>query len=164
MIRFLAPALLLLLSHGPYLAADGNSNPLDLVKGQALTVNVVARVMQSGHVTVWNMESRKITISGRAVQVRLEGDNVLVVAHLIPYLSTDHTILLVALGQVWAPAQNQKGYKYYSTMKSLPITPGEKVFFFPFGMAVDQKSNVYTVELEIQVAPYSTSGGKSATK
>lgn len=164
MLKFLSPALLLLLSHAPNLAADGNPGPLQFLKGQALAINIVARVMEPGHVTVWNMESRKITISGRGVQVRLEGDNVLVLAHLIPYVNSDHTILLVALGQVWAPAQDRKGYKYYSTMKSLPINPGEKVFFFPFGMAVDQKSNVYTVELEIQVVPYSTSAKNSVKK
>ncbi len=164
MLKLVPPVLLLLLSHAPFVAADGESTPLDLLKGKALAVNIVARVMESGHVTVWNMESRKITISGRGVQIRLEGDNVLVLAHLIPYLNQDNSILLVALGQVWAPAADRKGYKYYSTMKSLPISPGEKVFFFPFGMAVDQKSNVYTVELEIQVRPYSTSQKSPATK
>jgi hypothetical protein len=161
--KLVPPVLLLLLSHAPFLAADGETNPLDFLKGEALAVNIVARVMESGHVSVWNMESRKITISGRGVQIRLEGDNVLVLAHLIPYLNDDNSILLVALGQVWAPAADRKGYKYYSTMKSLPVTPGEKVFFFPFGMAVDQKANVYTVELEIQVVPYSTSQ-KNTTK
>ncbi|HUX22305.1 MAG TPA: hypothetical protein VMW69_13770 [Spirochaetia bacterium] len=163
MFKFVPPVLLLLLSHAPFLAADGETNPLDLLKGEALAVNIVARVMESGHVSVWNMESRKITISGRGVQIRLEGDNVLVLAHLIPYLNDDNSILLVALGQVWAPAADRKGYKYYSTMKSLPVTAGEKVFFFPFGMAVDQKANVYTIELEIQVVPYSTSQ-KNTTK
>jgi hypothetical protein len=162
--KFVSPVLLLLLAHAPFVSADGEANPLDLLKGEALAVNIVARVMQSGHVTVWNMESRKITISGRGVQIRLEGDNVLVLAHLIPYINDDKSILLVALGQVWAPAADRKGYKYYSTMKSLPITPGEKVFFFPFGMAVDQKSNVYTVELEIQVVPYSTIKNNSTKK
>jgi hypothetical protein len=154
-VKILPPLFLLLFTHGAYLVADGNPDPLEYLKDDALAVNVVARVMDSGHETVWNMESTKMTISGRAVQVRLEGDNVLVLAHLIPYLNADNTILLVALGQVWAPAEDRKGYKYYSTMKSLPITPGEKVFFFPFGMAVDQKANVYTLELEIQVVRYS---------
>lgn len=152
--KALLPLFFLLFSHGTYLAADGNSNPLKYLKEDALSVNVVARIMDSGHATVWNMSSTKVTISGRAVQVRLEGDNVLVLANLIPYLNADNSILLVALGQIWVPSQDRKGYKYYSTMKSLPITPGEKVFFFPFGMAVDQKANVYTLELEIQVSRY----------
>ena len=165
MIKILPPLVLLILSHAATVEADGNSNPLEYLKDDALAVNVVARVMDSGHETVWNMESRKITISGRAVQIRLEGDNILVLAHLIPYLNRDNTIVLVALGQVWAPAEDRKGYKYYSTMKSLPVTPGEKVFFFPFGMAVDQKANVYTLELEIQVVPYTElQRGKSAQK
>jgi hypothetical protein len=153
-LKIVPPLLLLILGHGAYAIADGNPDPLSYLKDDALAVNVVARVMDSGHVTVWNMKSTKITISGRAVQVRLQGDNVLVLAHLIPYLNEDNSILLVALGQVWMPTEDNKGYRYYSTMKSLPITPGEKVFFFPFGMAVDQKANVYTVELEIQVVPY----------
>jgi hypothetical protein len=164
-LKLVPPVLLLLLSHTAFLFADGGANPLALLKGEALAVNIVVRVMKSGRVTVWNMKSRKITVSGRGVQIRLEGDNVLVLAHLIPYLNDhDNSILLVALGQVWAPAADRKGYTYYSTMKSLPITPGEKVFFFPFGMAVDQKSNVYTVELEIQIVPYSTSKTNTTKK
>lgn len=157
--KTLLPLLFLLLNHGAYLAADGNTDPLKYLKDDALSVNVVARIMDSGHETIWNMSSTKVTISGRAVQVRLEGDNVLVLANLIPYLNPDNSILLVALGQIWVPTADRKGYKYYSTMKSLPITPGEKVFFFPFGMAVDQKANVYTLELEIQVTRYTALNG-----
>ncbi len=166
MSKVLPSVLLLLLSHLPFGYADGPTNrhdPLQYLKDEALAVNIVARIIEPNHVTVWRMDSTKITISGRAVEVRLEGDNILVLAHLIPYLNSDNTILLVALGQVWAPAADKKGFRYYSTMKSLPVTPGEKVIFFPFGMAVDQKANVYNLELEIQVTPYAElkKGGKT---
>lgn len=166
MRRLLPPVLLLLLAHLSFLYADGSGgkqDPLQYLKNEALAVKIVARIIEPNHITVWHMDSTKITISGRAVEVRLEGDNILVLAHLIPYLNRDNTILLVALGQVWAPAANQKGFRYYSTMKSLPITPGEKVIFFPFGTAVDQKSNVYNLELEIQVTPYADLGKSQST-
>lgn len=161
MRRVLAPVVLLLVSHLSFAQADGptdKSDPLAYLKDDALAVSIEARVIEQDHVTVWHMQSTKITISGRAVQVRLEGDNVLVLAHIIPYLNSDNTILLVALGQIWAPTADKKSYKYYSTMKSLPVTPGEKVIFFPFGMAVDQKANVYNLELEIQVTHYTDLG------
>ncbi len=166
MRRALTAALLMFLIGAYVASADGSetkkASPLDFLRADALQVNIVARVIEPNHQTVWHMESTKVTISGRAVQVRLEGDNVLVLAHLIPYLNNDNTILLVALGQIWTPTADNKGFKYYSTMKSLPITPGEKVIFFPFGMAVDQKANVYNLELQIQVTPYSVANKSSS--
>jgi hypothetical protein len=117
-------------------------------------VHILARVVEPDKEDVWLTESRKVTISGRAVQVKLSGENLVIFADIIPYMNADRTILLVAKGQVWAQEEMEEGVKYYSTMKSLPVESGESVLFFPLGRAMDQQQNIYSIELEITVVPY----------
>lgn len=127
---------------------------LRYLRENALSVHITARVTEPGAENIWLTESKKVTISGRGVQVRLSGENLIVFADIIPYMNDDNTILLVAKGEVWAQADSASGVKYYSTMKSLPVQPGESVIFFPLGRAMDQQQNIYTIELEISVIPY----------
>jgi hypothetical protein len=127
---------------------------LHYLRENALSVNIVARVNEPGAENIWRTESKKVTISGRAVQVRLSGENLIIFADIIPYMNEDRTILLVAKGEVWAQSDSSSGVKYYSTMKSLPVRAGESVIFFPLGRAMDQQQNIYTIELEISVIPY----------
>lgn len=129
---------------------------LRYLEENALSMHIVARVKEPGMEELWTTESKKVTVSGRAVQVRLSGENVIIFAELIPYMNSDRTILLVARGEVWAQDSASEGVKYYSTMKSLPVSPGESVIFFPLGRAMDQQRNIYTIELEISVIPYSS--------
>lgn len=128
---------------------------LKYLKDKALAVNIATRVLEKDQVMVWHTESSKITISGRAVSIRLSGDNVLVLADITPYMNADGSLLLVAQGEVYISSSDDGGVKYYSTMKSVPIESGEKVIFFPLGVAFDSDKNVYTIELEIEVLPYS---------
>jgi hypothetical protein len=128
----------------------------DYLEDNALSVHIEARVTMPGESQVWRTESKNVTISGRAVAVKLTGENIIIFADIIPYVNEDRTILLVAKGEVWTQTDHSSGVKYYSTMKSLPVKPGESVIFFPLGRAMDQKQNVYTIELEISVVPYSS--------
>ncbi len=127
---------------------------LKFLQNKTLAVNISTRVIQKNQETLWHMESSKLTISGRAVKVQLKGDNVLIFARITPFSLEDGTILLIAQGEVWLSSKQNEGLEYYTTLKSLPVKAGEKVLFFPLGVVVDSKSNVYTIELEIQVLPY----------
>jgi hypothetical protein len=131
-----------------------SSDLLRYLRDNALSVHILARVVEPDKEDVWLTESRKVTISGRAVQVKLSGENLVIFADIIPYMNADRTILLVAKGQVWAQEEMEEGVKYYSTMKSLPVESGESVLFFPLGRAMDQQQNIYSIELEITVVPY----------
>ena len=111
--------------------------------------------MKEDRISIWNMDSSKLTISGMAVNLKLYGNDMMILADITPYLNDDNTILLVAQGEVWISSDESDGLTYYTTMKSLPVESGEKIIFFPLGLAVDSNSNVYTMELEIQVIPYS---------
>ena len=139
----------------PQAKAQDLYDTLEYLMDKALSVRIVTRVYESDEVSVWNMESVQLTVSGRAVKVVLENKNhILLTAYITPYLSSDDTILLVAYGEVTFPNLEENGKSYYSSMKSVPIKPGEKVIFFPLGVAVDSDTNIYTLELEIQVQPY----------
>lgn len=132
------------------LAATEIDDALDYLAEKELVVSLATRIVESEHQTVWHMENTKITLSGQAVNLKMTGENLVVFAQITPYIQDDETILLVAKGEVFVSSA-EEGTKYYSTLKSLPISLGEKVFFFPLGMAVDSQHNLYYIELEIQV-------------
>ncbi len=131
-----------------------DTSNLKFLEDKTFTVNISIRLISEEQVNIWNTESSKITISGRAVNVKLYGEDILINADITPYLKEDNTILLVAQGEFWISSREEEGVNYYTTMQSLPVESGEKIIFFPLGLALDSESNIYTIELEIQVMPY----------
>jgi hypothetical protein len=136
------------------ISADDVEDLLELVESKALKVNVKARVVDHGNVSVWDMEITKITISGKTVHIRLKGEDILVHANLTPYSENGQSILLVAQGQVWINAPGSDEVTYKSTVKSLPIRSGEKVLFYPLGVSSPEESDFFTIELEIEINHY----------
>lgn len=124
---------------------------LEFLEDRALVVRIAAKVLVDQDDPIWNMESTTFTISGRAVKVKLEGGNVFGFAHFTPYLQEDDTILLLAQGEVWVSSEDSDQVRYYPTMKSITITPGEKVLFFPLGLSENPIGDSYRIELEIEV-------------
>jgi len=121
----------------------------------ALRINIEARILPNNAKPVWNTKSTELTIPGRSVAVKLIGDNLRVYAIFTPYRMQNGNILLVAQGQVWLTEAPDKEVKYLSTFKSIPITLGEKVLFFPLGISTKLPSRkFFNVELEIQIVPY----------
>lgn len=127
---------------------------LEYLQGEAVSVNINARITGQDGKSVWNAESQRLTISGRSVTVTMEGETIKVVANIIPFINDDNTILLVAKGEVWLSTGESRETEYYTTMKSLPVEAGESIMFFPVGVAVDMEKNVYTIEMEIKVNFY----------
>ncbi len=124
---------------------------------QVLDVNIAARVSEAGEKAIWTVESSELTIPGRSVNVKLVGKNILVVASFTPYVKENGEIILVAQGQVWISSPVADEIKYLTTLKNIPITLGEKVLFFPLGVRnLEQEGkNLYNIELEIRVLPFS---------
>ncbi|MFP4179037.1 MAG: hypothetical protein ACLFNZ_00865 [Spirochaetaceae bacterium] len=139
--------------------ADGMSKEelgevLKHLQGKTVSVDINVRIIGEEGESVWNAESRRLTVSGRSVTVTMEGDNIEIHAQIIPFINQDNTILLVAKGEVWIGSGTKEEKEYYSTMKSLPVKAGESIMFFPVGVAVDTDKNVYSIEMEIKVTPY----------
>ena len=105
---------------------------------------------------VWNAESTKLTIPGRSIRVRLEGENVRIYLICTPYLQENGEVLLLAQGQVWLSEPADKEARYYSTFYSIPVSYGEKVLYFPLGLSEAQarKKHYFNIELEIKIVPY----------
>lgn len=101
--------------------------------------------------SLWDMEMSRKTISGRAVTVRLEGEQIVVLAQFTPYQQDEEQILLVAQGQTWLSQHNEEGVRYRTAFKSLPLKLGESLFFFPLGYNFsDESSDGTNLEIEIQ--------------
>ena len=145
-----AISLLFLVSSGLFAQSDGFD--LKYIEDKQFSINLTTRILGEKNETIWHMESSKVTISGEAVKIKLSGDNLVIIANITPYLNPDKTIFLVAKGEIFlSDSTDSEDVKYYTTLKSLPVEYGEKVVFFPLGMAYDSNSNFYSIEMEIQV-------------
>jgi len=123
----------------------------------ALEVRISARILPADAAKEpWIAESTRLTITGRSVKVRLEGDNVQIYLVCTPYVQEGGDVLLLSQGQVWFTEPPEKKAKYYSTYSSIPVSYGEKVLYFPLGMsdAGAQEQGYFNIELEITIVPY----------
>lgn len=133
-------------------------NLLEDLKQHALTLNIDARIRGSDNDTVWNMELSRVTISGKAVRVRLDGENITVEAVFTPYRAGGDSLLLLAEGTTWI--DDGLSTNESTTFQSLPLQLGESVFFYPLGdeplhVDIETERGVLNLELEIRVVPYS---------
>ena len=118
-----------------------------------LNVNIAAQISYFGEKAVWSVKKSETTISGRSVNIKLVGKNIVVLAQLTPYENPDKSVTLVAHGQVWISAPLEKEIKYLSTMKSIPVNLGERVVFYPLGVnkLEKQPNDLYNIQLEIDI-------------
>ena len=129
---------------------DESTSLLETLGNTPLRVNITANVLNSTGENLWTTEISKITINGRSVKVKISGVNVIVVADITPYLDGKGAILLVSQGEVWIGTSSEDKLQHYATIKSVPVSSGERAFFFPLGV-VEGASDMYTIELVIQV-------------
>ena len=129
------------------------------VLDQALRINVVARVLPSDSGEPVTLS--KLTVPGHAVAIRLEGSNVRIRANLTPYILESGRLILVAQGEVWfSEPSAHDAVQYLSSLESLPIELGEKIFFYPLGLPNPvEGTNRFNLALEIQIVPVDQQGG-----
>jgi hypothetical protein len=135
---------------------------IEVLRSSTMKVNMSARVLPYNDKPIWN--STKLTIPGRSLKFRLDGDNIHVYLICTPYMQEDGKILLLAQGQVWLSETPENEVMYSSTFYSVPLSWGEKVLFFPLGISQediakkvtkeDMEKKVFNLELEIQIVPY----------
>ena len=148
---------LLLTSLFPGRGQEGEAKEtLRALMDEALRINIVARILPSDETTDFNVEKSRLTIPGRPVVVQFIGDNIIINAILTPYFKRDGKLVLVAQGQVWfSESKTESPVRYLSSFKSLPISLGEKILFFPLGVPPDlTQNNVFNIALEIEIVPF----------
>ncbi len=147
-------------AQGQDTAPDPNEALRQLLS-KALTVSISARVLPQdaqSDTPIWNAESTRLTIPGRSIRVRLDGDNVRIYLICTPYVQDNGEVLLLAQGQVWFSEPSDNESKYSGTYYAIPMSFGTPVFFYPLGVsAADaQGKDFFNIELEIQIVPYDT--------
>lgn len=135
---------------------------LQSLLSNALQVTIAARLLPPDEKPVWNAQSTKITLPGRSIRVRLDGDNVRIFLVCTPYLQDSGAVVLLAQGQVWFSTPAEKELTYSSTFSSIPVSYGEKVLFFPLGLTDSRarEKGLENVEVEIRVVPFGDTAGK----
>ena len=119
----------------------------------ALEIRIGMHIDSGDRRVLWGSEQVEVTIPGRAVEVHLSGDNLRVEAVFTPYVDEDGDITLVAQGQVWLSEAADEGVRYAATYRSVPIGIGEKLMFFPLGVA-EQLADEVTLRLDVEIAPF----------
>lgn len=138
-------------------AQESSITELPGLKERAIIIEIIARIAENEHTDTWISENTKITIPGKPVIIKLVGSNLVIFAQFTPYTREDGKNFLVAQGQVWIETA-EGGLKYQTTMQTIPLDYGEKLFFYPLG----QKSKDKQAQIEIQLAlrPYNSREGK----
>jgi hypothetical protein len=140
-------------------SAAGADPSLQQLLSKFLILSINARVLppdQQDDTPIWNAESSRLTLPGRAIKLRLDGDNVHIYLVCTPYMQADGEVLLLAQGQVWFVQPTDNENRYFSTYYAIPVSYGESVLFLPLGLsdAEAQQKNFFNIEVEITIRPY----------
>jgi hypothetical protein len=128
---------------------------LDTLIDRILELQITAKVLPYDQQPVWNSQSKKVTIPGRSVAVRLVGDNIRIDVVFTPYQEESGSLLLVAQGQVWFSQAPNANTTYLTTIQSIPVAWGEKVLFFPLGFTSElADTSTFNIQLEVEIHPY----------
>jgi hypothetical protein len=115
------------------IGAEAQDNPVpDGLKDKALVVSLHAVVLAGADSAAWQSDSRRVTMPGMPVGVKLVNANVVVIIQLTPYDDGKGGLVLVTQGQVWVRTSSGE-LSYRTTMDTVPVGYGERVYFFPFG-------------------------------
>jgi len=136
------------------LSVGAQESDLQLIPGlkdTALILDIVARVVERDQEELWTSENSKVTIPGRPVTLKLVGQNVIVAVQFTPYHREDGKQMLVAQGQVWIDTP-EEGIRYQTSMQTIPLDFGERIFFFPLGSTVDDGQA--SIEIQLELRPF----------
>jgi hypothetical protein len=117
---------------------------------QAFLLEINARIIERDNEVSWNEVRTQVTDIGRAVEIRLLGDNLAVVAQFTPYMGRGAGYFIVAQGQVWMDTEGQ-GVRYQASMQTIPVEIGEAIHFLPLGPA---REGTASIELILTVRMY----------
>jgi len=113
-----------------------------------LVLNIESRILGARKTVIWSENNSRVTIPGSPTGVQLVGANIIVSAQFTPFISSEGNVL-VAQGQIWI-AENDI-VTYYTSIQTIPMEFGEKIYFFPLGSSENLNPSI---EIIITVTPY----------
>jgi hypothetical protein len=156
MIKKLMALCLLLFSAFKPFCQDIEDQLQDLLD-TALRIKITARIIQEQNIQSFFMKNEYKTIPGRSIALKFQGKNIRIDVVLTPYQSDakNKKYLLLAQGQVWITRTADNKLSYSNSVKSIPVSMGEKIHFYPLGIAEETiEKKGFNIELEIQLLPY----------
>jgi len=105
------------------------------LRSEALELTIMAVVKRAEGEEPWKTSDVKYTLSGMPVTVKMVGSSVIVYVTITPYPSSERDLKLIAQGQVWYSDKGEM--RYHTTVDTLTVAFGERVFFYPLGMNAD---------------------------
>jgi len=137
---------------GPSSGNSSMQNILPRFRGRAVVMDIDARILENGKI-IWNETNQKITIPGRPVEIKLIGENLVVVVRLtfIPN-NRDGQKLLVAQGQIFM-ADSSQGIRYQASVQTIPLEFNETVCYFPLGPFKPEEGGS-SIEVMLTLKPY----------
>ena len=114
-------------------------------------MDIDARILENDEIT-WNEAHQKITIPGRPVEIKLIGENLVIVARFTFIRHQGgRQKFLVAQGQVWT-ADPQQGIRYQTSVQTIPLEFDEKICYFPLGSFKQEAAP--SIEIMLTINPY----------
>jgi len=136
------------------LSAQTTEEALKGLIDKALAINVSSRLLQSNENEAWKVDTSRLTIPGRAIQINLEGDNVRVSIEFTPYKGNDTDLVLLAKAEIWISHNGKEQVEYQSSFHTILMNYKEGILFFPLGRKNEdihdtgENELVITVEIE----------------
>jgi hypothetical protein len=145
-----------------------DNNTLKVFKA-ILRLDISVRLVAENEKEIWSTNGSKYTIPGKAVTIKIEGNNIKLYGTFTPYYDAQSNLILLAQGQIFISNPASKELSYFSYFKTIYATFGEKVVFFPLGFSgglkhpdspkvsdaskKDQEA-MSNIEIEIKISPY----------
>jgi len=133
-------------------AAPSMQNILPRFRGRAVVMDIDARILENGEIT-WNETHQKTTIPGRPVEIKLIGQNLVVVVRFTFIRNNSGgQKLLVAQGQVFM-ADPSQGIRYQASVQTIPLEFDETIYYFPLG-SLKPEDSASSIEVKLTLHPY----------
>jgi hypothetical protein len=127
-------------------------NLLPRFRGRAVVMDINARILENGKI-IWNEANQKTTIPGRPVEIKLVGENLVVVVRFTFIRNNSGgQMLLVAQGQIWMADPGQ-GIRYQASVQTIPVEFDETVCYFPLG-SFKPENGGSSIEVMLTLHPY----------
>jgi len=130
-------------------------NLLPRFRGRAVVMDIDARILENGKI-IWNETNQRTTIPGRPIEVKLVGENLVVVVRFTFIRNNSGgQMLLVAQGQIWM-ADSSKGIRYQASVQTIPVEFDETICYFPLGPLKPENGDS-SIEVMLTLHPYEES-------
>ncbi len=119
----------------------------------AVVMDIDARILENGKI-IWNETNQKTTIPGRPVEIKLVGENLVVVVRFT-FIQNNNggQKLLVAQGQIWV-ADPSQGIRYQASVQTIPVEFNETICYFPLGPFKPESGATSSIEVMLTLKPY----------